>query len=150
MLDIYVVTTFVHPTIQDHQNGGCCVGVYRITSANWFDNILTPVALWNGVNEQGQARQQIKVSGFWAYYGNNNQHDILLHRCKCVYPQFIVSCHEESESVVGGPGAVGGWAWYTAGTPWGLEGKQSALATCHHTYTHNAAPSSPLVSSVFP
>ena len=64
MLDIYVVTTFVHPTIQDHRSGGCCVGAYRITSANWFDNILTPAALWNGVNEQGQARQQIKVSGF--------------------------------------------------------------------------------------
>ena len=59
-----------------------------------------------------------------------------------VYPQFIVSCHGRVKVLLWSRVAVGGELGL--GTPLvlrlGLEGKQSALATCHHTYTHNAAP----------
>ena len=61
-----------------------------------------------------------------------------------VYPQFmfIMSCHGRVKVLLWSWVAVGGELGL--GTPLvlrlGLEGKQSALATCHHTYTHNAAP----------
>ena len=43
----HLVTKFVHPSMmQDDRSAACFVGigvgVYRITSANWFDDILTP------------------------------------------------------------------------------------------------------------
>ena len=56
---------------------GIGVGVYRITSANWFDDILTPAALWMLSMNKDRHGNKLKCQVSELIMENNNQHDIL-------------------------------------------------------------------------